>query len=457
MKKKRPSVFLSYRRKEKDLRDTFATLLGLLDIDVVFDVKSLTPGEDFSPEIRQMIDDTTATIVIWTRSSVGSKWVKLEAQRAMDRDKLIPIAIGRPNIAKEFRRLETRYFNKKFYGTENLADSLQNILDKINELAQAEFYYSPDQIEVHYRNSKLNGKTFDEADFVRIPPFRLFNRDRGPLRFLAVPKGKFLMGAKEAEFVSVRTKEAMEKKDLSDRPRFFAKIEEPFLMMQSPMTIEMAKELLKLFPNIPRLKDLEFDQFTEEDKHQPLLKLSWTDAQDICNFLTKETGFLHRLPSEVEWEYVARGGSESTFWFGDRADSRRAVYNHRYHYCNETLDSEGRITRRKGSSEPISTRPKPVDFDNKHRKHNETNFIDMVGNVYEWTADNVGYRYEYLRPMDARPQSPYRDQTAMRVIRGGCFSSKPEMLRSAARASRHQTDRDAPIALRLVRECFEFR
>jgi formylglycine-generating enzyme required for sulfatase activity len=51
--------------------------------------------------------------------------------------------------------------------------------------------------------------------------------------------------------------------------------------------------------------------------HRPVVNVNWQDATEYCQWLSKETGHMYRLPTEAEWEYACRAGSSSVYCFGD--------------------------------------------------------------------------------------------------------------------------------------------
>jgi formylglycine-generating enzyme required for sulfatase activity len=138
----------------------------------------------------------------------------------------------------------------------------------------------------------------------------------------------------------------------------------------------------------------------------PVENVSWNDSQEYVRRLSQRTGQNYRLPSEAEWEYAARAGTTTAYFWGDRFDFRR-VYNN------------GRSTVPAGAY--------PANAFGLH---------DMHGNVWEWVQD-VWHDSYAGAPSDG---SDWRGggNTSWRVLRGGSWYGAPHILRSADR------DRDAP-------------
>lgn len=134
--------------------------------------------------------------------------------------------------------------------------------------------------------------------------------------------------------------------------------------------------------------------------NRPVINVNWLDATAFCEWLSKVSGKNYRLPTEAEWEYAAKGGTESkdflyagsndiseVAWFS--ADSSKQV-NELVHY-NKTQEV--------GSKEP-----------------NELNIFDMSGNVWEWCAD--GYDKEFYQHS---PLSNPKGTGLTAVCRGGSW------------------------------------
>ncbi len=104
----------------------------------------------------------------------------------------------------------------------------------------------------------------------------------------------------------------------------------------------------------------------------PVEKVSWDDAQKFVERLSKKTGKKYRLPSEAEWEYVARGGTNTTFHWGDDASK---LFDHAW------VDSNS-------DNAPVSDRLKFVPIRPVGLKTpNQFGVYDILGNVEEWTQD----------------------------------------------------------------------
>ena len=158
---------------------------------------------------------------------------------------------------------------------------------------------------------------------------------------------------------------------------------------------------------------------------RPAVNLSWLDAKAFASWLSQKTGKAYRLPSEAEWEYAARAGTNTAYWWGRDVGSRQAN-------CRECNAGEPQRTTPVGSFRP-----------------NGFGLYDTAGNVAEWMEDcwNDNYRGA---PHDGTAWMS--GQCRMHVLRGGAFDSQARYLRSTSRF-RYDTDvRYIANGFRVVRE-----
>ncbi|RME34185.1 MAG: hypothetical protein D6786_05640 [Gammaproteobacteria bacterium] len=163
-----------------------------------------------------------------------------------------------------------------------------------------------------------------------------------------------------------------------------------------------------------------------DPKTYPMAFVTWEDAFYYAKWLSKQTGKKYRLPSEAEWEYAARGGTDSLYWWGLKPGKGHA-------HCM-------------GCGSPFEPRkPAPVgSFD-----PNPFGLYDTAGNLLEWVQDC--WHPDYKGAPDDGSVWEGGD-CSRRVARGGSFSSAPPSLRSAKRDSYPGNRRYDNIGIRLVRE-----
>lgn len=145
----------------------------------------------------------------------------------------------------------------------------------------------------------------------------------------------------------------------------------------------------------------------ENPEQMPVRNLSWADAQEYVAWLSKKTGKTYRLPSEAEWEYAARAGTSSLYWWGDKAGSQKANCAN----CGGEWNKKA---------------PSPMG----RYAANGFGLHDMNGGVAEWTAD-CWFRTHVDAPEDGSARQ--EDGCSERVLRGGSWRDEDSAISSAAR------------------------
>jgi formylglycine-generating enzyme required for sulfatase activity len=147
------------------------------------------------------------------------------------------------------------------------------------------------------------------------------------------------------------------------------------------------------------------DDFGWGRGRQPVIYMSWNDAQDYVAWLSKRTGKAYRLLSEAEWEYAAQAGT------GRAATVRKGANEANCDGCGSRWD--GKQTAPVGSFPP-----------------NAFGLHDLLGNVWEWTADcwNEGHAGA---PGGGTARTS--GDCSLRVLRGGSWYIHPRLARSAFR------------------------
>lgn len=155
--------------------------------------------------------------------------------------------------------------------------------------------------------------------------------------------------------------------------------------------------------------------------NRPVINVSWDDAVAFAAWLSQQTGKHYRLPSEAEWEYAARAGTTTSYWWGDTASKDRAKFG--------SLLS---------GTAPVGTFP-PNPF----------GLHDTSGNVWEWTQDCWNESYVGA-PEDG--SAWISGDCSKHVLRGGSWFIMKEWLRSAFRYTYPSDERHGWLGFRLVRD-----
>jgi formylglycine-generating enzyme required for sulfatase activity len=158
---------------------------------------------------------------------------------------------------------------------------------------------------------------------------------------------------------------------------------------------------------------------------KPVINVSWEDAQHYVEWLSKFTGQPYRLLTEAEWEYAARAGTTTAYYWGEEIGEGNANCDG----CGSEWDN--RETPPVGSFKP-----------------NPFGLYDMAGNVWQWVEDCYHDNYDDA-PADGSAWTS--GDCSLRVVRGGSWDNGPQNLRAAVRIRSTDDDRDDVVGFRLAR------
>jgi len=225
-----------------------------------------------------------------------------------------------------------------------------------------------------------------------------------PLHLVKIRCGSFFMGSQSSE------------KDMApdEAPLHRVTISREFYLGKYEITQSQWKALMGENPSV-------FHNFNFSGNH-PVEMVSWEDAQTFLQKLNELGPGFFRLPTESEWEYCCRAGTQSRFPWSDDPDYK-LLSEYAWFY-----------SRAEGKSHPVG-----------QKKPNDWGLYDMHGNVWEWCGD-------WFDNFSGDPVTdpPGALSGTGRIIRGGSWFNEPEALRSANR-HRHPTDsRQTNIGIRIV-------
>ena len=175
---------------------------------------------------------------------------------------------------------------------------------------------------------------------------------------------------------------------------------------------------------------------SQNEKNHPVLHVSWNDAVAYCQWLSEQTGKRYRLPTEAEWEYACRAGSNTPFNTGENLSTAQANYDGYYPYNKN----------RKGKSREYTV---AVDS----FAPNAWGLYNMHGNVWEWCDDVYGDKYNdecEAKGLVENPAGHEHEAGSLHVLRGGSWSSSAGYCRSASRISRTSDYRSCRVGFRPV-------
>jgi formylglycine-generating enzyme len=255
---------------------------------------------------------------------------------------------------------------------------------------------------------------------------------------IAIPGGTFSMGSPPDEFG--RNDDEGPVRDLQVSPFFMSRIEtswEEFLSFYNATASAGRQD------NVYATNQGEVDGITGPTPpwglpdqgwgmgSRPAITMTWHAADTYCKWLSEKTGKTYRLPTEAEWEYAARAGTEGPYFFdGDPGRfSRERFFNRVFGPDTSTINSfvvynENSLAR---TQEPGTVWPNPWGLEN------------MLGNVYEFCSDWYAPDTYSLYPAGVIENPTGPDSGTEKVIRGGSFNSDASEVRVAARSHTRHT------------------
>jgi formylglycine-generating enzyme required for sulfatase activity len=364
-------IFISYSNKDRDKAKDIAEALKRQGFSVWWD-RSILPGETFDAVIEEALDAAKCVIVLWSRTSVSSKWVKTEASEGDRRGILIPVLIDDVKIPLAFRRIQAadlRDWEGKlpYPGFDNLLKAVAGILGR--------------PVQPGRRTNEVKNVAPEKVHISIEEPEKIAEQSSSTgMKFTLIPAGEFYMGSEESD---------------DEKTVHKVKINNAFYLGTYPVTQREWKAVMGDNPSHFKGDDL------------PVEKVSWDDVQKFIKKLNEKEGTgKYRLPSEAEWEYACRAGTTTRYSFGN---SESKVGDYAWH-----LKNSGDKTHPVGQKKP-----------------NSWGLYDMHGNVWEWVQDELHDSYDGA-PTDG---SAWEGNGAVRVNRGGSWGAIAPYSRSAERGS----------------------
>lgn len=255
-------------------------------------------------------------------------------------------------------------------------------------------------------------------------------RDEGCPWLVVVPAGEFMMGSANGE----------EGHQSYESPQHRVRISEPFAVMEAEVTRGAFARFVKETGYktggdcitwggttvVTGERNWSVPGFTQTPDH-PVVCMSWNDGRAFATWLSERTGQSYRLLSEAEWEYAARAGSTTRYYFGD--DAKDVCQYAKVSGCKEG---------------DFGTAPV------KSFKPNAFGLYDMHGNAWEWVQDCWHDNYQGA-PEDGSKPWEAKCSEDRRVLRGGGWSNHPVDARSAIRVRYTPGIRNFDFGFRLAR------
>lgn len=219
-------------------------------------------------------------------------------------------------------------------------------------------------------------------------------KDNITMEMVYITEGTFIMGSPEKE----------QGRSEDESPQHEVKVSSFFM---SKYLITQAQYLAVMNDN----------PSTFQGENKPVEKVSWYDASEFCDKLLGLTGIKFRLPSEAEWEYACRAGTDTPFYCGETISTHLANYKGTFGYGNGGAGISRNETTDVGSFLP-----------------NGFGLYDLYGNVWEWCRDTWHDGYHHA-PNDSKAweDEETHDEKLPRVLRGGSWDDTSYYCRSAVR------------------------
>ena len=406
-------IFISYAKEDRGKAKDIAEALKQQGFSVWWD-RSIPPGETFDTVIEDALDAANCVIVLWSKTSVSSDWVKIEASEGKQRGILIPVLIERDvRIPLVFRRIQAadlRDWEGKLPhpGFDNLLKVVAGILgrpvqpsQKTNEVRDRE----PEKVQISIEEPEKIAKQGNSIG----------------MKFTLIPADEFYMGSGEYDV---------------GNPVHKVKINNPFYLGTYPVTQREWKVVMDDNPSHFKGDDL------------PVERVSWEDVQEFIKKLNEEEGIdKYRLPSEAEWEYAARAGTTTRYSF-DNSESKLGDYGW-------YAENSGSRSPKKGDyfgydkDDMFENRWKGKTHSVGQKKPNPWGLYDMHGNVWEWVQDGWHDSYDGA-PTDGSAWES--GDGADRVFRGGGWNDEARFCRSDLRNYGALRARGYVLGFRLLQE-----
>ena len=461
------AVFISYPRVERAKVQLIKTELDALGLETFFDIEGIDGGDAFPDVIDKALREARCVLGCWSPRAFESRWCMIECRTGEQNKHLVPVAIE--PFASNAPPADLRFLNyldlTDFDGREPhegwtrtlralsrhvgrdltavpaspsptsksiplptplaRAPELRGDVGEITSpqgakpragavlaglgLAAAALVFAvlaaPKLLNGREGSSAQAGSsapaTSGPVAIARVQPGQEFDDCGGAgwcPKMIVIPAGSFMMGSPASEGG----------RDNGEGPQHQVTLQS-FAASQYDVTFDQYDACTK-DKFCPKADDQAWGR-----GNRPVINVRWIDARNYANWLSGKTGQTYRLLTEAEWEYAARAGTTSPFYWGASADHEHANYGK--DRCCDGLAS--------GRDQWVNTSP-VGSFG-----ANSFGLYDMLGNVGQWTEDC--YRSNYSgAPTDG--SAVKTGDCSARVLRGGSWRSDPHELRSAYRS-----------------------
>ncbi|MDJ0581358.1 SUMF1/EgtB/PvdO family nonheme iron enzyme [Crocosphaera sp.] len=311
---------------------------------------------------------------------------------------------------KEPSSLEERLLNveKRLDNLESspISDQITPNLSITKIASQASFSFETPPLEKFSFETPIIDETGTILERIKSES-QSFQEDLGEgviLEMVYIPEGSFLMGSSSDEAGSQICEQIQHSVNLKG-----------FFLGKFPIT-QKQWEIVAQYPKVKR--DLAVEPSCFKGSDRPVESISWEDAVEFCHRLSQHSQRPYQLPSEAQWEYACRGGTNTAFHFGPTLTSDLANYMAKRLYAGESSGLYRQETTSVTAFYP-----------------NSLGLYDLHGNVWEWCADAWHSSYENAST-DGEPRVSSQHDTR-RILRGGSWDEDAYHCRCASRYAYH--------------------
>jgi formylglycine-generating enzyme required for sulfatase activity len=391
-------VFISYSRKDKKWLERLRPHLKQLELEGKIEVwtdNKISIGDNWQDKISEALETSSSAILLVSQHFLASEFIAnnelppiLNASQRKG-NLIIPIIVNFCRFEKSpLSQFQTANNPRKPLNTlQNFEQNkiFNNVVDRLEKEA--------DRLEKDpYTGGSEEVLTKKKSHTSILLP-----------KTVEIEPGEFWMGSPLEE-----------QGRYSDEDLHEVKIKYPFAIGQWPVTFDE----YDVFAS-----DLNYGKPNDEDwgrGQRPVINVSWFEAVQYARWLSDYTGQKYRLPTEAEWEYMARAGSDTPYQFGSTIQPGQANFGNRHGKTLEVADGDS----------------------------NSWGIYDIHGNVWEWTCSEYSKHYCGLEE-----ECDKRIDSTPRVARGGSWSNDNQRdLRFAVRKAEKPYIRKNVLGFRLVLE-----